>query len=99
MHSVRKSDHLRICLEKDVRPASPGTGLERYRFAHQALPEVDLDQISTDTEFLGQRLRAPILISALTGGTPAARTINRRLAQAAQELGIAMVVGSQRAAL
>ena len=99
MHSVRKSDHLRICLEKDVRPASPGTGLERYRFAHQALPEVDLDQISTDTEFLGQRLRAPILISAMTGGTPAARTINRRLAQAAQELGIAMVVGSQRAAL
>ena len=99
MHAVRKGDHLRICMERDVRPEGPGTGLDRYRFVHQALPEVDLGQISTGVELLGKQLRAPILVSAMTGGTPGARTINRRLAQAAQACGVAMGVGSQRTAI
>ncbi len=98
-HASRKEEHLRICLEKPVRPYPPRTGLDRYRFVHQALPEIDLRQVNVETSFLGRRLRAPFLISAMTGGAPSAGEINRRLAEAAQRLGIAMGVGSQRTAL
>jgi isopentenyl-diphosphate Delta-isomerase len=95
----RKDDHLRICVEQSVRPLRPGTGLEHYRFIHQALPEVDLAQVDLSTCFLGRSLSAPLLISSMTGGTPPARAINRRLAEAAQAMGVGMGVGSQRAAL
>ena len=95
----RKEDHLRICLQENVRPGQVSTGLERYRFIHQALPETALEQVDLHTTFLGKGLRAPILISAMTGGTPSSQAINRHLAQAAQMLGIGMSVGSQRAAL
>lgn len=98
MLEQRKSDHLRISLEENV-DSSLTTGLERYRFVHQALPELDLAQVDTTTVLLGKTLRAPLLISSMTGGTERAREINRRLACAAQAHGIAMGVGSQRAAL
>lgn len=94
----RKADHIRINLEEDVRSGLT-TGLERFRFLHQALPELDLDEIDLSTDLFGKRLKAPILISSMTGGTEEAGTINRRLARAAQETGIAMGLGSQRAAL
>ena len=99
MLTTRKEEHLRICLEKDVRPQNLTTGLERFRFVHQALPEVDLDQIALHTTFLGKDLQAPLLMASMTGGTRQARLVNRHLAQAAQALGIGMCVGSQRAAL
>jgi isopentenyl-diphosphate delta-isomerase len=73
--------------------------LERYRFNHQALPEINLEDIDLNQELFERTLRAPILISSMTGGTPEAGTINQILASAAQETGIAMGVGSQRAAL
>lgn len=95
----RKVDHIRINLEEDVQFPRLTTGLERYRFIHQALPELNLDEIDLSTTLLGKRLRAPLLISSMTGGTEMARTINRNLAQAAQAAGIAMGLGSQRAAL
>ncbi|HID84535.1 MAG TPA: type 2 isopentenyl-diphosphate Delta-isomerase [Anaerolineales bacterium] len=94
----RKADHIRINLEEDVRSRLT-TGLERYRFIHQALPELDLEEVDTGVTVFGKRLRAPLLISSMTGGTTEAGVINRRLALAAQETGIAMAVGSQRAAL
>lgn len=94
----RKDDHIRINLEKDVR-SSLLTGLERYQFIHQALPEVDLHEVDSSRNLFGRRLAAPILISSMTGGTRDAGPINQRLAEAAQELGFAMGVGSQRAAL
>jgi len=94
----RKADHIRINLEEDVR-SRLSTGLERYRFIHQALPELDLEEVDTGVTVFGKRLRAPLLISSMTGGTTEAGVINRRLALAAQETGIAMGVGSQRAAL
>ncbi len=99
MIDSRKDEHLRICLECPVRTQRPSNGLERYRFLHQALPELDLAQIDLSTTFLGRALRAPLYISPMTGGTAAASAINRRLASAAQGLGIGMGVGSQRAAL
>jgi isopentenyl-diphosphate delta-isomerase len=95
----RKVDHLRVCLEQNVRPRQVRTGLERYRFVHQALPELDLDDVDLETCFLGKRLRAPLIVSSMTGGAESAKAINRRLAQAAATLGIAMGIGSQRAAL
>jgi len=96
--SYRKAEHLRLCLSDDV--GGPGTtGLEEYAFVHQALPELDRDLIDLAIDLFGKRLNAPLVISGMTGGTPAAAAINRRLAAAAQELGVAMGVGSQRAML
>jgi isopentenyl-diphosphate delta-isomerase len=94
----RKSDHIKINLEQDVRSART-TGLEHYHFVHEALPELDLERIDTALTLFGRKLAAPILVSSMTGGTAEAATINRRLAEAAQTVGVAMGVGSQRAAL
>lgn len=94
----RKADHIRINLEKDVRSALT-TGLDSYRFVHQALPELDLEEVDLSLHLFGKKLKAPILISSMTGGTEEAKTINLRLAQAAQAAGVALGVGSQRAAL
>ena len=94
----RKADHIKINLEKDVRSALT-TGLENFHFTHEALPELDLNRIDTSLELFGKKLTAPILISSMTGGTAEAETINMRLAEAAQATGIAMGVGSQRAAI
>jgi isopentenyl-diphosphate delta-isomerase len=94
----RKRDHIRINLDEDVTHLAT-TGLERYRFVHQALPEIDLADIKLDAALLGHPLRAPLLISSMTGGTDQAQQINRRLAEAAQATGIAMGLGSLRALL
>lgn len=94
----RKADHIKINLEQDVRSALT-TGLERYHFVHEALPELDLEAVDTTLSLFGKKLAAPILISSMTGGTEEAGEINQRLAEAAQECGVAMGVGSQRAAL
>lgn len=95
----RKADHISINLEQDVQAHEVLTGFEHYRFMHTALPELDLDRVDTGTTFLGHRLDAPILISSMTGGVDRGRRINRNLALAARELGVAMAVGSQRAGL
>lgn len=95
----RKLDHIRINLEQDVQFPSLRTGLEKYRFLHQALPELSLTDIDTSIHIFGQRLASPILISSMTGGTDMAREINRNLALAAQRHNIAMGLGSQRAAI
>ncbi len=99
MHGQRKTDHIRINLEEDVGFKNITAGFERYRFEHNAVPELDLAAVDTGTEFFGKHLRAPLLISSMTGGTAEAGRINRRLAEAAQACGVAMGVGSQRAAL
>ncbi|MCX7669978.1 MAG: type 2 isopentenyl-diphosphate Delta-isomerase [Anaerolineae bacterium] len=98
-HERRKADHIRINLEEDVQFPNLTTGFERYRLVHQALPELDLNAVDTSVTLLGKRLRIPLLISSMTGGTPAAAEINRNLAQAAQARGVAMGLGSQRAGL
>jgi isopentenyl-diphosphate delta-isomerase len=94
----RKADHIKINLEQDVRSALT-SGLEKYHFAHEALPELDLNRIDTTLSLFGKQLASPTLVSSMTGGTAEAETINLRLAEAAQECGVAMGVGSQRAAI
>jgi isopentenyl-diphosphate delta-isomerase len=96
--SDRKDDHIRINLDEDVRSGLT-TGLERYRFRHNAIPEIDLDQVDPSGSLFGKTFKLPLLISSMTGGVENARRINRRLARAAQEIGVAMGVGSQRAAI
>ncbi len=95
----RKVDHIRINLEEDVQFPRMKTGLERFRFMHQALPEMSLTEIDMSLELFGKRLAAPILISSMTGGTEIARAINRNLALGAQAGQIALGLGSQRAAI
>jgi isopentenyl-diphosphate delta-isomerase len=94
----RKAEHLHINLEQDVR-SGLRTGLDKLQLVHQALPELNLEEIDTKLELFGRKLRAPLLVSSMTGGTSEAAEINMRLAQAAQATGIAMGVGSQRAAI
>ncbi len=96
--SSRKANHIRISLEENVQSGLT-TGLERLRFQHNALPELSLDQISLTQPFFRKTLSCPILISSMTGGTENATSINYALATAAQEVGVAMGLGSQRAAI
>lgn len=95
----RKSEHLRVCIEEDVEFQQLTSGLEKYRFTHCCLPELDRSDIELGTTFLGKSLKAPILISSMTGGTELAHLVNTRLAMVAQRYGLAMGVGSQRIAL
>jgi len=98
-HENRKLEHLRINLKENVQFRQTTTGLERYRFVHQALPDLALNEISLATTFFNKPLHAPILISSMTGGAHEAERINQTLARAAQATGIAMGLGSQRAAI
>ena len=95
----RKGDHLDIVLRPALVSARVNAGFDAVRFEHAALPEVDLDEIDLSTRFLGRRLGAPVLISSMTGGMERAARINLRLAEAAQVLGLALAVGSQRIAI
>jgi isopentenyl-diphosphate delta-isomerase len=93
--AARKSQHIDLALQDDVQ-FRRSTGLERFEFVHQALPELSLDEIDVSVQFLGKRLAAPIIVSSMTGGTERAGEINRRIAEAVQALGLGMGVGSQR---
>jgi len=95
----RKIDHIRINLEEDVAAKGITTGLERYRFEHQALPDLDFDDVDTAVHFLGHEVRIPLLISSMTGGVAEGGRINRNLARAAQACGVALGLGSGRIAL
>lgn len=102
----RKQDHIDVVLAgSGPRPApgsvvsNVGNGFERVRLVHNALPQISLDAVDLSTRFLGRVLDAPFLISSMTGGPARAERINIHLAEAAQELRIALGVGSQRIAL
>lgn len=93
----RNLDHIRICLEKEVEGRSKP--FNDLAFVHRTLPGIDADEIDTSCRFLGKDLAMPLMISGMTGGHPDTKDINVNLALAAQEVGVAMGVGSQRAAL
>jgi isopentenyl-diphosphate delta-isomerase len=94
----RKQRHIRLSLEENVQ-ADIGTGFEDVRLIHRALPEIDLEDIKTETELFGKRMAHPLIISAITGGTEHAKEINSVLATAAEEFGVGIGVGSQRIAI
>jgi isopentenyl-diphosphate Delta-isomerase len=95
--SHRKAEHVKVVLGRNVE------GRYRYwddiQLVHRALPELDFEEIDTSVTLLGHRLRAPIVITGMTGGFPDAAKINQHLAQAAADVGVAMGVGSERAAI
>jgi len=94
----RKDQHLDVILS-GAAAHGLGAGFDGVRFVHEALPDLDHGKIDLGTDLLGRRLKAPLLISSMTGGPARAEAINARLAEAAQHLGIALAVGSQRGAL
>jgi isopentenyl-diphosphate delta-isomerase len=94
----RKADHIRINLEEDVHSSS-STGLDDYYFSNEALPEINLKDVDISQVIFGRSVKAPILISSMTGGTQEAARINYILAEAAQQTGAAMGLGSQRAGI
>jgi len=93
----RKAEHVNIILQENV--SAEYNYWNDVRLVHNALPEIDLDDIDLGVKFLGKRLEAPLIISSMTGGFGMGKEINGNLAKAAAEVGIAMGVGSQRAAL
>lgn len=93
---TRKRRHIDVCLSEAVDYQTVTTGLERYRLPYNALTQTDLGSVDLTTDFLGVRLRAPVLIGAMTGGAELSGTINRNLGAAAQQLGVGMMLGSQR---
>ena len=92
----RKDAHLRICLDEAIERPGVSNGFERLRFEHDAFPELHRDEIDLSVTLFGKRLAAPLMIGAMTGGTPRAGEINRILARAAETCGVAMALGSQR---
>ncbi|HKX82555.1 MAG TPA: type 2 isopentenyl-diphosphate Delta-isomerase [Nitrososphaera sp.] len=95
----RKKDGIEIPLRNNVQAKSASTYLEYVRLVHNALPELDYDEIDTTTEFLGHRFAAPFIIDSMTGGTDEATVINGRLGEVAEKYGFGMGLGSQRAGL
>ncbi len=94
--AARKLRHIEACLTGPVEFVGVTTGFEWFDLPYNALTQTNLATVDLSTRFLGEGLRAPVLIGAMTGGAELARTINRNLAGAAQQLGIGMMLGSQR---
>ena len=97
--SLRKKEHLELCLTDEVAFKTKTTGFENYEFKHYAITEVDVSKINFDTKFTGKKISLPFLISCMTGGTNEADNINAKLAVVAEKLRIPIGVGSQRQAL
>src|ERR1700744_3281465 len=94
--TTRKRRHIDVCLDDRVTYSGVTTGLERYLLPYNALTQTSLAHVDLSTHFLGAPLRAPVLVGAMTGGAELSGTINRNLAAAAQQLGVGMMLGSQR---
>ncbi len=94
----RKGDHLRIVAQMDVEHTG-GTLLSDVQLVHQALPELNLNDIDTSTEFFGRTIAMPLMITSMTGGAKYAKRLNRALALVANKLKIPFSVGSQRVIL
>ncbi len=94
---ARKLDHLKITLLKDVEAGS--TWFEYVKLLHRAAPELDLNEVETEVEVFGKRLKAPIIVTGMTGGNEHSAKVNAIIAEVVEELGLGMGVGSQRAAI
>lgn len=93
----RKLEHIKTALKLADGPGT--SGFEDLHLIHNCLPELAPAEISLETELAGLKLSSPLVINAMTGGSPEVEQINAALARAARRLGLAMAVGSQRAAL
>lgn len=92
----RKARHLEVCLDADISVEGGATGFDKVRFRHHALPELSLDEVRTETNFLGRQISFPLFVSCMTGGVKEGGRANEILARAAQRLGIPVGMGSYR---
>ncbi|RXG33726.1 isopentenyl-diphosphate delta-isomerase [Methanohalophilus sp. WG1-DM] len=97
--SSRKLEHMQLCAQQQVESRKAGPGFKDVKLVHRALPEMDMDSMDISTSFLGKKLDAPFMIASITGGHPDTTPVNAALAEAAEETGIGIGVGSQRAAI
>ena len=97
--SQRKIEHLKFCANRPVESKKATSGFDDVILVHRALPEMSIDDIDLSTDFLGKRLNAPFMIASITGGHPDTTAINSALAEAVEETGLGIGVGSQRAAI
>ncbi|MDD2439150.1 MAG: type 2 isopentenyl-diphosphate Delta-isomerase [Methanosarcinaceae archaeon] len=97
--SKRKLEHLKLCAESSVEARNVTSGFEDVILVHRALPELDMDELDLSVDFLGKKLQAPFLVASITGGHPDTFPVNAALAEAVEELGLGIGVGSQRAAI
>ena len=97
--SQRKTDHINLCASGEVEFREKGTLLDQVQLVHDALPDRHMDEVDLTTVMFGKCLKAPVIISAMTGGTDEAQEINKDLARAAEALGLGFGLGSQRAML
>lgn len=95
----RKHSHVDICLNREVCFDRQGTGLDFWKFEHNATPEIDASEIDLSTVFLGRTIGLPLMISSMTGGYGEALSLNRTLAETAERFGIPLGVGSMRQSL
>ncbi|WP_214107131.1 type 2 isopentenyl-diphosphate Delta-isomerase [Acrocarpospora catenulata] len=93
----RKDQHLDLCVSERVEPTANGTLLDCVDLVHSAMPELSVDDINLESLLFGRRIKAPLVITGMTGGTPRGAQVNRDLASVAQHAGVAFGVGSQRA--
>ncbi len=91
----RKKDHIQHALNPAHQATGLG-GLDWIRLIHEALPELDFDEVRLTSTCLGRTSATPFYIAGMTAGHEDAPRINRALALACQERGWAMGVGSQR---
>ncbi|MEM2104858.1 MAG: type 2 isopentenyl-diphosphate Delta-isomerase [Candidatus Bathyarchaeia archaeon] len=95
----RKAEHIKISLNMDTQAKETTTGFEDIHLTHRALPQISKEKISLETTVFNHKFSAPIIVGAITGGTQEATKINATIAEAVEELGLGMGVGSQRAAI
>ncbi|WP_129598632.1 type 2 isopentenyl-diphosphate Delta-isomerase [Methanohalophilus profundi] len=97
--SSRKLEHMQLCAQQQVESRKAGPGFKDVKLVPRALPEMDMDSVDISTSFLGKKMDAPFMIASITGGHPDTTPVNAALAEAAEETGIGIGVGSQRAAI
>ena len=95
----RKNEHLAICVDENVNFSEITTGFERFRFKHLAMPSINFDHISLTSRIFNKAIKAPFLVSSMTGGSEESFQINKQLARAAEAKGWILALGSMRAAL
>jgi len=95
----RKKEHLDIASNYSVNFQETTTGFENFHFVHNALPEINLEDVDISTKFLGYDLKSPMIICSMSGGEEKSERLNKELATAANRSGIALALGSLRPAL
>lgn len=92
--ATRKQDHIQLAFASQI-----ADGEIDPRFYYEPLLSAHPGAVQQEIDFLGKRMRLPLWVSSMTGGTAKARIINHNLARACGEFGMGMGLGSCRSLL